>query len=721
MADKFLVAPFKSGLIDNMTSWLIPEEAFTRLNNAYVFRGKLKKRFGSKLIGTTTTDQYQNLNSRLRVKVGTTDINGDLSATVPGTIAVGQMFSVGTALYTIDVTGNPAVMKETVTTTTATIDTTTGALVLVGAPASEDVFFYSSYPVMGFANFELGPVNEHTSFAFDKKFAYKYDGSSWNRSGTIVFNGSDTDFFWHSNWRGITDDLIAMFVTNFNVTTSGAPAATDDPMYYYNGTTWTNFSTVTTFNGAGHTIKSASMIIPFKNRLLLIDTVENDGAVNKRYHNRVRFCHNGSPLSNTAWLEPNQTFGGNAATGGGYIDGPVEEEIVSIAFVKDRLIVFCERSTWELSYTGNKALPFVWQAINQVLGSEAKFSTVIFDKNVITIGTTGINSCNGSHVQRIDEEIPNKVFEILKTTNGTKRIVGVRDFFNEMVYWSYLKQSHSDENSYNDSLIAYNYRTGSWAFNDDCITSFGYLEKEKDITDANSKQIICGNQKGFIFVVDSSLGKNSHAMTVTEMSYSDPDVTLTVYDHNIRVGDFIKVEHPQGISGFTDGIYKVTSRVSSDKIKITASFTGAYTGGGLISRVSRIEVETKDMNPYVSDGSNVSLVKVDFNVDKTTNGEVLIDFSTSTSSLNMVSEESSTSSNIGNNVLETRAYISGASYVIPLEEYQDKLWHEVNINALGNFVKLKITLSDTQMLDEDIAESMFTLNGMVLNTEKAGR
>jgi len=116
---------------------------------------------------------------------------------------------------------------------------------------------------------------------------------------------------------------------------------------------------------------------------------------------------------------------------------PTEEAIVSAEFIKDRLIVFFERSTWELAYTGNQVLPFVWQKINTELGSEATFSVVPFDKVVLAIGNTGVHACNGSNVERIDTKIPDTVFEIFNKENGVSRVAGVRDYFNEMVYWSF--------------------------------------------------------------------------------------------------------------------------------------------------------------------------------------------------------------------------------------------------------------------------------------------
>ncbi len=40
--DKFVIAPLNSGLTADAKPWLIPDDAFERLNNAYVFRGIVK-------------------------------------------------------------------------------------------------------------------------------------------------------------------------------------------------------------------------------------------------------------------------------------------------------------------------------------------------------------------------------------------------------------------------------------------------------------------------------------------------------------------------------------------------------------------------------------------------------------------------------------------------------------------------------------------------------
>src|ERR1700734_649823 len=97
--DRFLIAPFNSGLHTDLKPWLIADDAFETLNNAYVFRGRVRKRFGSILMGQGDADTAltNQLFSRLRVNLGSST-----SGTVPGIIwEVGQLFSVGDDILTV--------------------------------------------------------------------------------------------------------------------------------------------------------------------------------------------------------------------------------------------------------------------------------------------------------------------------------------------------------------------------------------------------------------------------------------------------------------------------------------------------------------------------------------------------------------------------------------------------------------------------------------------
>lgn len=755
--DRFLIAPINTGLQTDLRPWLIPDDAFAELNNAYVFRGRVRKRFGSRFMGSGwSSAQTEPLFSRLRIDLGNTDGSGNISVTVPGDIfKVGQMFSIGTEIFTVDVTGTPGVMLTTGASTVHTYNTTTGALVINGAAVTTPTWFYPAEPVMGLTNYEVGPINDQPSYGFDTQFAYIFAGGFWQRSGTAIWHGNNLNFFWAFNYRGITPGNVTLFVTNFQVANpNGAGTATDDPIWWTSdGSTWVADAGANAFyflpaGGAIHTgpyIFTSRLIIGFKNRLLLLNTIENDNSgglgVNTNYVNRVRYSHNGSPFATNAWYEPNQKdSSGNIADGAGFIDATTEEAIISAEFIKDRLIVYFERSTWELAYTGNAVLPFVWQKINTELGSEATFSTVPFDKLILTIGNTGVHACNGSNVERIDNKIPDQIFQIVDKNAGVERVAGIRDYFTEMVYWTFPSVEQLQSEVYPSKVLVYNYRNGSWAFNDDCITAFGYFEQQlgttwasttdtweecdfawaSGSTQAQFRQVIAGNQEGYVFIVDPEFAKNAQAMQITQIAWnpSRDTITLTIIDHTLNVtpyGDYVNIATASGItlSGF--GIYKVITVVDINNVEVgpVTSFSGTYLGGGTAARVSNIQILTKQWNPYVDKSRNVYIAKIDFGVQKTSAGQITVDYYPSASELSMIDEGTGTGAIQGTSVLETSPY---DPLYYPLEQVQDRLWHPIYFQTEGECIQLFIYMTQDQMVVPAIAFSDFELEGMVLHT-----
>ena len=738
--DKFMIAPFDQGLRQDLKPFMIPDEAFAQLNNAYVFRGRIKKRFGSTLTGTgSATSSMASLYSRLAINLGTTNGSGVLSGTIPGTKwKVGQMFSVGTVIFTVTTTGAATMKRTDASAETATYNTTNGAYAItIAALPNTAVFFYPAEPVMGFIQYDSGSIYNAPTWAFDTQFAYYYTGNYWVQSGEAVWHGSNINYFWACNWTGITREKTNLFVTNFHVTNlnGSVVGATDDPIWTYDSTAgapqWTTFQPKFLVAGAGNYVATARIIIGFKNRLLLLNTVETDsaGTTNSHYANRCRFCHNGSPFpAATAWLEPNQV----GADGAGWIDAPTQEQIVSAGLLKDRLIVYFERSTWELVYTGNQILPFVWQQINSELGSDAPFSCVPFDKVVLTIGNTGIHASNGSNVERIDNPIPDQIFNIRDKNNGTARVNGIRDYFTEMVYWTFPEGSETSTQEYPNKVLVFNYRNKTWAYNDDCITVFGYFEQQTDETwavsnfpwytadktwnsalhQANFRQVLGGNQQGYVFIVDPSEPRNAPVMAITNMSYSAAtgEVTVTSLDHTLVVGDYVYIENTLSVPG----IWPVFSVLTSDTFTIfTNEDPGPYLGGGTLARVSQIDIQSKQWNPYLEKDYAFHLAKIDFNVDKTAAGEVTIDYAPSYSTLSMLSDSRATKMRLGTGILETHSLAN-----VPLEALQDQLWHAVFFQTDGDSIQIRITMDITQMMAPEIALADFELNAMILYTRK---
>lgn len=750
--DRFIIGPFETGLQTNTRPWLIMDDAFAKLQNAYVFRGRVRKRFGSRFMGTgwdsTLTEP---LFSRLRIQVGTTNGSGNISTTVPGNIfSVGQMFSIGDEIFTVYQTGTPAVMYTTGASTVHTYNTSTGALVIQGAAAITAVYFYPAQPVMGLTIYEVGVRNDLPTYAFDTQFAYIFSGGAWSRSGTgtnPLWHGTDLNFFWSYNFKGVTPAQDAMFVTNYYVTNpNGAVTANDDPIWYTaDGSTWNpiNFY-FRPAGGAPQTgpyVETALIIVAFKNCLILLNVIESDGTTNTQYVSRVRWSWQGSPFADQAFYEAGQTdSSGNTWGGGGFLDASTDEAIVSAEFIKDRLIVYFEQSTWELVFTYNTSSPFQWQKINTELGSEATFSTVPFDKRILTIGNTGVHACNGSNVERIDTKIPDQIFQIINKNLGVERVCGIRDYYTEMVYWTFPSITQRTNEVYPSQVLVYNYRNGSWAFNDDCITTWGYFEQQQGETWANQtqtweqsnqawesgtveaqfRQVIAGNQQGYTFIIDSEESKNAQAMQITNMSYNagTGTVTLTIINHTLMAGqysDYINLMNT-GITMSGFGIFKVLSVIDENNVTIgpVTFYVGNYAGGGTVARVSNIQLLSKQWNPYVDKSRDVYISKIDFGVQKTSAGEIVVDYYPSATTLSMINEGTATNTIQGTGVLETFPYNPS---LYPLEQSQDRLWHAIYFQTEGECIQLSMYMDQSEMTVPAIAFSDFELEGMILHTK----
>jgi hypothetical protein len=488
---------------------------------------------------------------------------------------------------------------------------------------------------------------------------------------------------------------------------------------------------------ATNTIATARIIVSFKDRLLLLNVVENTGVApgtNSVHASRCRFSKNGDPSAADAFYEGIPGLGG-------YVDAPTREAIVTAQFLKDHLVVYFESSTWELVYTRNEVLPFVWQRINSELGAESTFSQVPFDKVVLGVGNVGIHACNGINVDRVDQKIPDAVFEIHNENNGIKRVAGIRDYYTEMVYWALPGLNRSSEFPFNNRVIAYNYRTGSWSINDDSITTFGYYQSSgttgitwQESTDtwgqstgtwgsaplqAKFRNVLAGNQEGFVFIVDADCMRNSPALQITDMVAVGDYVTVSCINHNLvpgfsasglkTTGDYILIENAEGSTIVNDTIYAVDSVTDKDTLVIyEPDFTGTYSGGGVISRVSAVGITTKQYNFYVKQGFNFCVNKVDFLVDKTTDGEITVDYSVSSANLSMIEQGDLSGSITGTGVLETSPY-----GLIPLEASQERLWHPVYIDAEGECIQLDIYFAEAQLRTKAISvDSGFELHGL---------
>ena len=658
----------QSGLKTYNKPVLLPDNAFQKLINAYPFRGRVRKREGLRLVGRLRRDLTgQSLgmtpagppNTITFTNIFTTlSITGENPELVPGTLVI-TVAAPDTATFTDQGNGTFLVTGAGVSAGSY-IDYATGKVVLQftalvgGAAITANLSYYPGLPVMGISLREIAAINDEQTIFFDTKYAYIWNGSTFNEfiPGT-TWNGSDSDFFWTTNYRGINPQDRLFFATNFFNDVGS-------PMRYTDGATWTTFAPAV---DAANFLFQARIIIPYFGRLLCMNVWEGAtvaGSVN--IFNRCRFSQLGSPVAADAFRS--HQFGK-----GGFLDAPTNEAIIGATFLNNTLIIFFEKTTWQLRYVGEYGLPFIFERIASDLGSESTFSPVLFNNYILAIGDKAIIAADSNSVDRIDLDIPDLIFNFQNAENGVKRVQGIRDFQKELVYWCYADAqtqaapgAMNPNTIYPNKVLTYNYRNKEWAIFRENVTAFGQLQfttdttwdstvvtwDDEDITwddfDSQSRFpfIVSGNQEGFIHLFGYT-SPTEAALSITGVSFSGVTLSLTIKNHNLQPDDLIYVTDLQFLDATTflpiptdlnNKIYMVgiTDRDTvslakwdflSQAYELNFSFTpvgltnALYIGGGKAALLIRPIIQTKDFNPYQQKGLQSKISYVDFLLDVT--------------------------------------------------------------------------------------------------------
>ena len=477
MSSPILIGNLRKGLDLEVKEWLLPRDAFPTLEDCYMFRGRVVRRKGYQYLGRIVSGVSSE--SVGTVTTPWTSFTGALSNVPisPGSVAI----TVGTVTFSDNgdgtLTGNP-------NTNSGTINYTTGSISLTFSPSLggdtsviADYEYYNELPVMGLVTYETGVVNQEQLIGFDTTKANLYSNTnqrfqdiSYYKGTTTAFSwtGSDSNFFW--GWNYADALWTTSFVRGFQ-NTQDDTTGSGDGIRWYDGSGWINF--LPQVDGTNY-LMGARMIVSYRGRLVMLNTIEGSAyGTYTNYLQRARWCQLGTPYYSTVPSGYTGSFDVNAWRSdvvgkGGYFDAPTQEQIISAEFYKDTLIVFFERSTWQLRYTGNETLPFVWERINVDLGAESTFSTIVFDDGIVSVGNYGIIRCDATGVKRIDQVIPDVVFQIHNGNDGVQRVYGIRDYTKQLVYWTFPS---ADENpTYPNRILVYNYLDGSFSFFNDSLT-----------------------------------------------------------------------------------------------------------------------------------------------------------------------------------------------------------------------------------------------------------
>lgn len=686
-----LIAPLEVGMIKNLKPWLTPDNAFRNLINCYLYKTRVRKRFGSHLLGGSLGS------AQLQYSAGMTDEEGKLSIDIQ--LDIGQAITIDGERFTIQ---KVSPFQYSPSSSAITLSYTENKLNIEGAPPSTSVGVAPGLPVQGLILRETGELNFEDTVAFDTRKSYKHVGNKWQAlGGDNSWTGDDTNFFWGVNYRGENAYQTYLYVVNY--------VAADGIKYLPNDSD--NWVTMKPKTSDGE-LQTARLLIGFRDRLIALNTKETCGGGLRVYPSRARWSQFGDPRNpEVSWLD--------ARGRGDFRDAPTRQQIIGARIIKGHLIVYFERSTWELQYTGYDGYLFEWKEINSELGCESTFSTVPFDESVLAVGNVGIHACNGVAVGRIDKQIPKEVYKIHSCCASVERVHGIRDFVQEMVYWTV--PYHRGNSRFPNRILAYNYVEKAYSYFFDSFTCFGYHQRRRDITWRNAKDfypnwrsakeswqsgksrsafpdIIAGNQQGIVFVIDPQNNTNAPSLVVTSVDGR----TVKIMNHNLTLYDYIRFES-------TGKIVKINQVVDEDQIVVDEQLT-SESAGDMVRRVSNWYVKTKQFNPGSQSGNKFSFPHIDFLLDVTENGQMTVDYIINAGQGSNLSQIALPDTLYGNMDLWSKPEEIDDWTMIE----QEYAWHRYFPQAQGSFIQLIITMNDRQMRDWSISSEEFVLHGFIL-------
>jgi len=754
------------------------------------------------VIQASTTDLINGDQVIISGVVGMTQLNGNTyTVTVidPTHFSLNGIDSTGFSAY---VSGGTFSIVPSVSV--GTINYVTGNITLIttaGAGVSTVTFsYYPNLPVMGIRTRELqGNVNNQTLF-FDQVYAYIFNagtnqfqefipGTTWNKAGEGV---DGIDFFWSTNYwvsqlviPGTTDPLftsdnVKLFWETNN---TGQFGANQDPPRITDGQTWVDFYDDTapaTFSPWAQIdatptyLTNFLSLLPFRGRLLTFNTWEGTSAANAvNFSNRIRWSTIGNPfIPYSAGPPATGSWRDDIRGQGGFLDIPTSENIVSVGFVRDNLVIYCERSTWQLRYTGRSIAPFQIERVNSELGGEGPFSAIQFDTSLIGIGDKGVVECDSYRSERIDIKIVDFVFEIQNANDGPTRVHGIRDFINRLAYWTIPLSSEYDadvsdaDRIYPNIRLVYNYENDSWALFEDSLTTLGTFQPQGSRTwlttpipwiqcnfswigtqARGQPDIVGGNQQGFVEYLDQET-TNDVSLYISGIQ---PNTTLatviTSPNHNLKTGDVIGIRGiPTGTpyDNLNDGIYGIilgdnsnanpqnsfrlmlydsaTGEFSTPQLDVPA---GDYVGGGLIYIRENFSIISKKFN-FLDEGQSIQLGYLDILMDSTELNEpgaislyVYLDYNQDETSNTLPQNRIPGSGPQGIPDTFFNSTIPTTTSTLNTKG-GSKFWQRVFCPTRSNFLTLQYAFSNAQMAGEEQTKDV-QIDAQVLWIRKAGR
>lgn len=463
--------------------------------------------------------------------------------------------------------------------------------------------------------------------------------------------------------------------------------------------------------GSGY-VESALKVFNYKDRMVLLRTTETGGKI---YPQRIRISGTGSSGDDFRVT----------ASGAGVIDIPDANWIMGASYNRDDLIIYTQKATWMLKYTGNDIVPFTLIKIDGTRGNKAPFAPVSYLNTTKAYSPEAFTITDGYQVERFDQRITNFGFEEINQANFDLCYSGtVEDDRNH-----YLIHP-SPEIDTSDRILINNYDEGNFAIFRIPLSCMGLYYKSFDITwndllvyegenawDAFAADYatwndisysedepisIGGGHNGEIWELNADASEDNQlriwGMAVDTLGPLVLDITTDW--HNYVVGDYVYIS---GVVGATEVNGKqgfIKEVVDTHNIKVQFETNDpptitTYTSGGFISRSIPFEFKTKNFNPYGEMGTKVRCGYVYFYADIA--GTLIEDIEQNAVPAKLTIEVYADDKN---QPTQVTAIVSDPpyNYESNMSNYNGRVsrkqWYKVFVNQTANFLQFKI--SNTQ-------------------------
>ncbi len=233
MGEKIIVGPVNRGLKTDRTPFIIDNDSFPTLINAYQWRGRVKRKRGTSLLTRLTrffnnTPPYTNL-STINLVAGAANILTGFGLQANGNLVPGFVVIADTA--TLNVYTDPGMDGILVGAPggSGTVNYATGEITIAGGGANAiaiTILYTPDLPVMGLRDFNIDASQFPQTLAFDTVYSYSISTAFPYPSHDVSFykndagpaqktnptptswNGQDYQQFWTVNYQG------ALWATN---------------------------------------------------------------------------------------------------------------------------------------------------------------------------------------------------------------------------------------------------------------------------------------------------------------------------------------------------------------------------------------------------------------------------------------------------------------------------------------------------------------------------